>query len=139
MAATDITLASTLKAPTGYAPEILPSGEAITAGMAVYRKTSTDNKLYKAIATSQEAANAIGIALASAPGADQPIPLFKSGELSNLSSLVQGEAYFVSDTTAGALMKGSDIGAGEYVTFMGIAKTTAILSVHIFTPGVAHS
>lgn len=138
MAATDVTLSSTLTPPTGTVPKIGTSGVAITAGMALY-KDPADSSLKKAICTSAAAANCVGFALASAPAAGQPVPYFDGGgDLSNVSGLVVGEAYFVSDTTAGAIMKYSDIGAGEYVTFCGIAKSATVFTVHLFAGGVAH-
>lgn len=139
MGATDVTLSSTITAPSGTNPKFGISGVAITAGHALYRD-ATDNTLKKAIATSAAAANCIGFALASAPGTGQLISYFEGGgDLSGASGLVQGEAYFVSDTTAGAIMKYSDIGAGEYVSFVGIAKSTTVLTVHLFNNGIAHS
>lgn len=138
MAATDVTLSSTLKCVNGYTPDEGISGEAITAGMVVY-KDSTTTKLMKAIATSANAAKAVGIALSSAPGADQPLKLVKEGDITNVSGLTAGEAYFVSDTTAGALMKYSDIGAGEFATYCGFALSTTSFRAHFYPATVAHS
>lgn len=137
MAATDVALSSSLKAVNGYTGMTGVSGEAVTAGMAVYRKAA-DLKLYKAICTALESAKALGIALVSAVGADQPLNVITEGELSNLSSLTVGEFYFVSDTTAGSLMKYSDIGAGEYACCVGQAKTASTFYVHVFTQQIAH-
>lgn len=138
MAATDITLANTLKASTGYGKEEGQSGEAITAGQQVYRDAAT-GKYFKGICTSANPAACRGVALNSCPGADQPLEVMNSGLITNVSSLVQGELYVVSDTTAGALMKYSDIGAGEFVTVVGIAQSTTTIQIQLFRGGVAHS
>jgi len=138
MGATDVTLSTSIKPPAGTNPKFLYSGEAILAGQCIYQKAA-DGLVYKAIATSVEAAKAIGFALASTPGANMPVPYFSEGELSNTGTIVVGEAYFVSETPAGAIMKYSDIGAGEYVSFVGIGKTATILTVHLFTNGIVHA
>lgn len=139
MAATDVTLSSTLKATTGFNRDEGMSGEAITAGQVVYRDSTASYKFKKAICTSLAAASAVGIALSTAAGADQPIIIMKAGDITNVSGLTQGEAYFVSDTTAGALMKYSDIGAGEYATYVGHAPTTTTFKVAIVLATAAHS
>lgn len=138
MSATDLTLATTLKPPPGYVPRFMVSGEAILAGQAIYQNP-TDTLVYKALATSVNASKCIGFALASAPGTNQPVPYINEGEISNVGTVVVGEAYFVSETTAGAIMKYSDIGAGEYVSFVGIGKTASIFSIHLFAIGIPHA
>ena len=139
MAATDIVLSSTLKPPSGVNPNIVIAGEAITAGMAVYRNPA-DGKYYKALATSVNSSNVAGIALDSAVGVDQPFLIFTgNGDLSNVSGLTVGAPYFLSETTAGSLMRVADVGSTDYICFCGSAKSATIFSAHFYTNGIQHA
>lgn len=139
MAGTDITLSSTGKPPTGLAPAIGIAGEAFAQNMPLYRNP-TDNKLYKAVGTSLNASKVIGFSLAAAAGADQAVPYMNvDGDITNVSGLTAGAPYFLSDTTAGALMRVADVGAGDWICFCGQAKSATIFSVHFYTNGVVHA
>lgn len=139
MGATDVTLPSTITPPSGITPKFGTSGVAITAGQCLYRDP-TDNTIKKAIGSSANAAKAIGFALASTPAVGQIVPYFDGGgDLSSASGLTAGEPYFVSDTTAGAIMKASDLGTGDYVTYVGTAKSATVFTPSINASGVAHA
>lgn len=137
MAGTDLALATTLKATSGYSGGQGQSGEALTAGNVIYK--NADTKLYKALATSALACKAVGIVLVSAPGIDQPVNYIVDGDLTNLTGLADGEMYFVSETTGGSIMKYSDIGAGEYASFVGQATSTTTFHVHLYTAARVHA
>lgn len=137
MSATDITLSTNIIMTDGGDVEEGKAGVAILAGQAVYK--GTDGRYLLAIANALAASMAVGVALNSCPAANQPLKVGKRGTLTGLTGLEVGEAYFVSDTTAGALQKESDFGTGEYVTYMGIAASATSLKLHIDAGGVAHA
>lgn len=110
------------------------AGETITAGKAVYL-SSTTNKWMLADNNSAtaEARQAKGIALTGS-SANQPIVVHKGGDLTAGATLTNGATYFLSDT-AGGICPDADVGAGEYVCQLGIAKSTSVLAVNIQFPG----
>lgn len=112
------------------------AGETITAGKAVY-KSPTSKKWMLADSNSATAAakTAGGIALNSA-SLNQPVTVMKSGDVTIGGTMTAGAAYFLSDT-AGGICPDADVGAGENVCQLGIAKSTTVLSVRIIAPGVS--
>ncbi|RAS16124.1 hypothetical protein [Ensifer adhaerens] len=112
------------------------AGETITAGKAVY-KSATTKKWMLADSNSATAAarQAGGIALNGASDG-QPITVHKSGDLTVGAVLTAGQAVYLSDT-AGGLCLLADVGAGEYVCLIGLAKSTSVLAVDIQFPGVS--
>lgn len=112
------------------------AGEAITAGQAVYL-SSTTNKwmLADSDSSTAEARRAAGIALNGA-ALNQPVAVLKAGEITIGGTLVAGTAYYLSGTPGG-ICPAADIGTGEYVCLIGLAKTTSVLAVGIQFPDVA--
>lgn len=112
------------------------AGETITAGQAVY-KSAADNKFYKADNNSATAAvrQPLGIAL-NGGSAGQPVVVQKSGDVTIGATLTAGTAYYLSDT-AGGICPLADVGSGEYVALIGLAKSTTVLAIDIQYPGVA--
>jgi hypothetical protein len=111
-------------------------GETITAGQAVYRDSST-RKFKKADANgaSEMIRKAIGIALNG--GADgQPGEVLTEGDITIGGTLTAGTAYYLSDTPGG-ICPVADIGSGEYVVLLGLAKSTTVLTVNIQYPAVS--
>lgn len=82
-----------------------------------------------------EARQAKGIALNGA-SLNQPIAVHKSGDITIGATLTPGTAYYLSDT-AGGICPLADVGAGEYVCQIGLAKSASVLSVAIQFPNVA--
>lgn len=111
------------------------AGEAITAGQAVYRSATT-NKWMLADSDSATAAakKANGIALNGA-ALNQPISVLKSGDITIGATLTAGTAYYLSNTPGG-ICPVADVGAGEDVCLLGLAKSTTVLAVAIQAPGV---
>lgn len=111
------------------------AGEAITAGQAVY-KSSTTNKwmLADADSATAEARKAAGIALNGA-ALNQPLTVATSGDVTIGGTLVAGTAYYLSGTPGG-ICSVADVGAGEYVCLIGLAKSTSVLAIGIQYPGV---
>lgn len=114
-----------------------PAGETITAGQQVYRASAT-KKIMKADSNSAtvEARTAIGTAL-NGGAIDQPIKFQKSGDLVIGATLTPGLAYYLSDTPGG-ICPVADIGSGEYVQLIGLAKSATVLSLNYVFPGVAN-
>lgn len=112
------------------------AGELITAGKAVYLSSSTKKwMLADSNSATVEARQAKGIALNGA-SLNQPISVHKSGDLTIGATLVAGQAIYMSDT-AGGLCPLADVGAGEYLCLIGLAKSTTVLAVDIQFPGVS--
>ncbi|MEY9629875.1 hypothetical protein [Sinorhizobium fredii] len=112
------------------------AGETITAGKAVYQNTSTKKwMLADSNSATAAARQAGGIALNGASDG-QPISVHKSGDLTVGAVLTAGQAIYLSDT-AGGLCPLADVGAGEYVCLIGLAKSTSVLAVDIQFPGVS--
>lgn len=112
------------------------AGETIAAGKAVY-KSPTTKKWMLADSNSATAAakTAGGIALNGA-SLNQPVTVTKAGDLTMNAVLTAGSAYFLSDTPGGVCAD-ADVGSGENVCQLGIAKSTTVLSVKIVAPGVS--
>jgi len=110
-------------------------GETITAGKAVAQ--GTDNLWYLADSNSATAAirECKGIAL-NGGAVGQPLRIHRQGDITIGATITAGVAYYLSDTPGG-ICPVADVGAGEYVNVLGVAKTTAILSVNIQFPGVS--
>lgn len=110
------------------------SGEAITAGQTVYLKSS-DGKYYLAQHdnTAAEAA-AKGIALNSAPGADQPIDVQIGGNIDPGATVTVGTIYCVS-ATLGGIAPSTDVGSGDYVTTLGIGTSSSNIKMAVNASG----
>jgi hypothetical protein len=113
-----------------------PAGEAVTAGQAVYLSSTTKKwMLADSNSATVEARQAKGIALNSA-ALNQPLSVHRSGDLTLGAVLTPGVAYYLSDTP-GAICPVADVGVGEYVCLLGLAKSTTVLAVDIQFPNVA--
>jgi hypothetical protein len=111
------------------------AGETITAGKLVYKSTSKKFMLADSNSATVAAKTAVGIALNGA-SLNQPLTIIKSGDVAVGAVLTAGSAYYLSDTPGG-VCPDADVGAGENVCQVGIAKTTSVLSVKIVAPGVS--
>lgn len=99
------------------------AGETITAGMAVYLKSS-DSKLWKAQAdgTAAEAA-AVGIALHAAL-AGQPLVYAANGATINIGATTSKATVYVVSAAAGAVAPIADLVSTNYITHLGYATAT---------------
>lgn len=113
------------------------AGATIQAGQAVY-KSSTTNTILLADSNSAtaEARTADGIAL-NGGATGQPIEYQTSGDLTMNAVLTANTAYFLSDSPGG-ICPIADVGAGEYLQLLGIAKSTTVLMVLLATTGVSN-
>ncbi|QIO42891.1 hypothetical protein HA464_02105 [Rhizobium leguminosarum bv. trifolii] len=112
------------------------AGEAIAAGKAIYLAATTNRwMLADSNSATAEARQAKAIALNGA-SVGQPVAFQKSGDITIGGTLVAGTAYYLSDTPGG-ICAVADVGAGEYVCLLGLAKSTSVLAMGIQYPGVA--
>lgn len=112
------------------------AGEAITAGKAVYL-SSTAKKWMLADSNSgtPEARKATGIAL-NAAALNQPVAIALPGsDVAIGATLTAGTAYYLSDTPGG-ICPVADVGSGESVCMMGLAKSASVLAFNPQFPGV---
>lgn len=114
-------------------------GETITAGMAVYKKTS-DGLLYKADAnvTTAEAVVA-GIAMNSG-SAGQPASYATGGSIT-LGAVTGGAAGVpvALSTTAGGICPDGDVGSGSYYTFIGVMTSATVLKLGLIVTNITHA
>lgn len=135
---TDLVITATAVVPGSNAVTRRGSaGETIAAGKAVY-KSSTTNLVMLADSNSAtaEARTADGIAL-NGGATGQPIEYQTSGDMTMNAVLTANTAYFMSDTPGG-ICPIADVGSGEYLQLLGIAKSTTVLMVLLATTGVAN-
>lgn len=127
--------ASSVIAGSNSVQETGIAGGNITAGDAVYKRAS-DKKWLRADAdgATAEVKRAVGIALNGA-SSGQPVTVHKSGDITIGATMTAGLAYYLS-STAGGICPVADIGVGEDVCLIGIAKSTTVLAVDIQYPGV---
>ncbi|ASR06709.1 hypothetical protein CHY08_06030 [Rhizobium leguminosarum bv. viciae] len=112
------------------------AGETIVAGKAIYLASTTNRwMLADSNSATAEARAAKGIALNGA-SVGQPVSFQKSGDITIGATLVAGTSYFLSDSPGG-LCPLADVGSGEYVVLIGIAKSTSVLQLSFQYPGVA--
>ncbi len=112
------------------------AGEAITAGKVVYQASASKKwMLADSNSATAEARKASGIALNGA-ALNQPLAVQTSGDITIGATLTAGAIYALSDT-AGSICPEADVGAGEYICVLGLAKTTSVLALAIQSPGVS--
>lgn len=112
------------------------AGETIIAGKAVYISPTTKRwMLADSNSATAAARQATGIALNGASDG-QPVAIHKFGDLTIGAVLTAGQAIYLSDTPGG-LAPLADVGSGEYVCLIGLAKSVSVLAVDIQYPGVA--
>jgi len=102
------------------------AGGTITAGMPIYK--ASDGKIVAADAdsTTVAARQAIGISLNGA-SLGQPVDYMKmGGEITIGATMTAGVTYYLSGT-AGGICPLADVGATEYLSIVGIAKSTTVL------------
>jgi hypothetical protein len=112
------------------------AGETITAGQPVYRDTTTQ-KWMKADSNSATSAarQPKGIALNGA-SLNQPLKVQTLGDITIGAAITAGTSYYLSDTPGG-ICPFADVGSGEYVCVIGVAKSTTVLMLLFAYPNVA--
>lgn len=112
------------------------AGVAITAGDVLYLDEATSTLKLSQSDTAVKA-DAVGIA-ANDAAIGQPVSYQVSGTitLGTGAFLQRGRIYIVANDVAGGIAPDSDVGAGDYVTILGVAINDTDLAVAIFVSGV---
>jgi len=112
------------------------AGEALAAGKVVYLDAVTNT--YKlADSNGAPALRAVeGIAMNGA-ATGQPVVVQTDGDITIGATLAPGVAYYLSDTPGG-ICPAADVGTGEYVVLLGLAKSTTVLGLDIQASGTAN-
>ncbi len=111
------------------------AGATITAGQVVYKESSSGKyKLADADGASVEIKTPVGVALNGASDG-QPLAVQTSGDITIGGTLTAGSVYYLS-STPGGIQPYADLGSGEYVALLGLAKSTTVLALRITVPGV---
>lgn len=111
------------------------AGEAIIAGKAVYKSSTTKKwMLADSNSATAEARKAVGIALNGA-SLNQPLVVCTGGPVTIGATLVPGDPYYLSETPGG-IQPAADLGTGENVCQLGLAVSASVLNVAIQNPGV---
>lgn len=129
----DLAITDTAVIPGGSELKIT-AGEAIVAGTPIYKKAA-DKRAWKADANvSAATAECIGFATSNA-AAGQTLNYQKDGDLTMNAVLTAGGIYILS-ATAGKVCPVADLASGSYVTTLGTAKSTTVLTLGIVVSGV---
>lgn len=111
------------------------AGEAIASGKAVYLSSTTKKwMLADSNSATAEAKKAGGIALNGA-AVNQPLAVATGGDVNMGATLTPGAPYYLSETPGG-IQPAADLGSGENVCQIGLAKDASTLTIDIQSPGV---
>jgi len=108
------------------------AGETISAGQAVLR--GTGGKYLLSDADGDDLTRVTGIALNGASDG-QPLSVQTSGEVTIGATLSPGAAYYLSPTPGG-ICPLDDLGEGDDVILIGMAKSTSVMMLAITDPDV---
>lgn len=111
------------------------AGAALLAGQTAYRDPTTKKYLLVDADSATEAARSTKGFVLNGAGVDQPVAIHTDGDLTVGAVLTKGTIYVQSDT-AGGVMPAADLETGDYVTILGVAKSTTVLAVKINASGV---
>lgn len=136
---TDVSItAANVVAGSNATRESGTAGEAITAGQVVYRSSTTGKYMLADNDSATAGAKAPrGIALNGA-ALNQPLQILRAGDITIGGTLTAGTDYYLS-STAGGICPRADLGSGDDVVLIGIAKSTSVLNVDIQVSGVTLS
>lgn len=115
------------------------AGASVTAGQVVYLDEASTGKWLLAdndAATAAARGNGkIGIALHAA-AANQPLSVQTAGTITIGATMTAGVDYYLS-ATAGGICPYADIGSADYVTRVGMATSTTVLTLDFLYSGVS--
>jgi hypothetical protein len=132
----DITVTAANVAPgTGAVVVTGTFGETVTAGQAVYLKSS-DSEWYLANADAATTDDVVGIALNGGANG-QPGSVQTRGQITIGGTVAIGTVYVLSAAAAGGIAPVADLAATNLVTVVGVGITAAIIDMHIKTTSVA--
>lgn len=133
----DLTItAGNVLAGTGATKATYTAGASITAGKAVYKDGSDNNKIKLADANGSAAVAAVfGIALNGA-SAGQPVEVLTAGDIDPGGTVTVGKPYVLSET-AGGICPHADLTSTATVSFIGWGMASNKITVAINNTGVA--
>src|SRR5690348_6301733 len=106
------------------------AGATVTAGQVVYLDNATSSyKLADCNSATAAARSPKGIALHAA-AIGQPIAILTAGQITIGATVAVGVPYFLSGTPGG-IRPAADNVTGDYVTYLGIGKSTSVIDVKI--------
>jgi hypothetical protein len=130
----DIAITAANVAPTASTQRLTKiAAAAITAGQAVYVNASDRLALADAD-LSATAAAAVGIALNNA-AANQPCSYAVGGDVTINAVATVGTIYVLSGT-AGGVAPAADLASGDFVTVLGVGKTTTSIQLAVNATGI---
>lgn len=133
----DLTItAANVVAQDGATTVQVTAGGTVARGNPVYLDSADSNQAKAGRANAATTDEVYGIALNDAAD-EQPLVVITSGDLSLGAILTVGETYVLSAAAAGGIAPISDLTTGNYVTVLGIARTTSILQLSINSSGIA--
>lgn len=131
----DVTLPVDVTAGSNAKTRQVTAGETVVGGRCLHLAADAKHDYADADASATTAA-VTGITIGGAADA-QHVELLYDGDLENCSGLTKGVHYTLADSAgAGLLMPVADQAGSDWVTGIGIAKSTTVLSVKINATGV---
>ena len=132
----DITVvAADVVAGTGASFTTGTAGATITAGQTVYLDSGTSTFKLADCDASAATATVVGIALHGSLSG-QPLKVHTGGDITlGVTPMTKGLIY-VQSATAGGIAPSADLVGGDFTTFLGVAKTAAILTVTLNNSGI---
>lgn len=111
-------------------------GNSVSAGQVLYKSATTSLWLLAdANGATEVIRRAIGIAL-NGGAVNQPVVIQTAGDITFGTIMDAGTSYYLS-SDPGGICPLADVGAGEYVVHLGIAKSATLFAIDIAYPGVA--
>lgn len=135
MADLSITAANVV-AQDGATIVYVTAGGTVARGNPVYLDSADSNQAKAGRANAATTDEVYGIALNDAAD-EQPLAVITSGDLSLGAILTVGETYVLSAGAAGGIAPIGDLTTGNYVSTLGVAKTTSLLQLAINNSGIA--
>lgn len=111
------------------------AGATITAGQVVYRDPATGKFLLADANGTADARTPTGIALHGA-SLDQPLMVMTEGDVNLGATLTVAATYYLSDTPGG-VAPAADVGAGEFVTVLGVAASASNFKMRMVISGAS--
>lgn len=129
----DVTVtAANVKIVSGN-PKTAKAGASITAGQAIY--VDTNGTMSPAKADAAGTATAVGISLNSC-STGQTFAYLDNGVIAAGGTIVAGKPYVVSAAAAGAIAPVADLTSTNIATYVGVAATTANLTINVNPTGI---
>jgi hypothetical protein len=137
MADLSITAANVLSSANAAPVKSYNYGATITAGQLVYLDSNNKWQLTDADASSagNNANSMVGVALVGGANNQPGVVALRDVFFTPGATLTNGIAYYAS-RNAGAICPVADVGAGNYATVIGIARSTTVLNLNPTPSGI---